>query len=358
MSALDGLLKKKASLSLEVQSLLGKLNQTKLLIITKKNDDQYIRIEKLKLEIKDLQEKLTHFEGIQSKVDGLKKTEILKQETLSKNQSLIPDLHHELHSIEEALQAKNTERIDAESYHKRLIEDIKLGEDDLNDKIQAGWITRLEELKIQHGHLTEELGNMTAKRSDPLFLLPKSLQKLESLRTELAGLKEYYDPELNANMDIVLPLKEAEKAELLMQLEELKEKKQMFYKRIEDMNVETVQLEESYVMKKEVIKEKQERIREIEEENQNIREENEKLQNMLEKISEENKNEEIEDEEIDKLEKELADMTKEIGTKENNYKTGIRSVNNRINQIKNINNELKSEIRALISRISVLKLKK
>ena len=257
--------KEKTSLAQEVASLQGDLNKIKSNIINKKNDEKIVKVGYLKQNIEDLNSKIEKFKGIHSRNSELKQEEKNKKVQFEALEKKIPKLKEELENLSNLIILKNNE-IDKQSAKNSA----NLAENEKDSMILKNLIK--EEIFVKENLNKAKFLELSAEYSkktsgaDPFFLLAKSEEQKEKLQNKLKELQEYYNHELNTQMELIIPQKQQEKAEMLNFISELNKKKKEVHDEFAFITSRMNGLEEEYESKKAEYREKQEIIREIEEE--------------------------------------------------------------------------------------------
>lgn len=351
-SEIEKLLQEKKTCQSEICTLQGELNMMKNNIFTNKNNEAFVKIQKMKQEVEDMQKKIDRFSGIQSKISGLKQNLNEKESKLLRVNDKIGKLEQEIFSYENLIEEKKNQVQKLTEKKEKFRETIEAM--CINDDIQA-LIQSISSQKDELSRLSKEISKITSVGADPYFLMTKSEQRLQNLTEELEEMESYYKPELVAQMKELIPLKEAEKKELLMKIENAKTEKVGFYSETDRIKEEITDLEDSSSEKIIVIKERQQILRTLEDENLFLVQENNRISKLQEKVSSSEEIEEVTQESVDKIRHEIYEINKKWKTRENNYINGTRSIQTRITKLSSHINDLKKEIRQALENISKIK---
>ena len=351
-SEIEKLIQERKSCQLEINTLQGELNITKHNIFANKNSEVFEKIQKMKQEAEDLQKKIDQFSGIQSKISGLKQNLHEKEGKLVRVGEKIGKLEQEIFSYENLIEEKKSQEKSLNEKKEKFRETLEAM--CISDDIQA-LIHSIGSQKDELSRLSKEISKITSVGADPYFLLTKSEQRLQNLTEELDEMESYYKPDLVAQMEEMIPLKEAEKKELIIKIENAKAEKQSFYLETGKIKEEIAAFEDSNSEKILVIKERQQILRTLEDENFYLVQENNRISKLQEKISATEEIEEVTQETIDTIRQEIYEIHKKWKTRENNYINGTRSIQTRITKLSSHIIDLKKEIRQALENISKIK---
>jgi len=264
----------------------------------------------------------------------------------------IGKLEQEIFSYENLIEEKKSQEKSLNEKKEKFRETLEAM--CISDDIQA-LIQSIGSQKDELSRLSKEISKITSVGADPYFLLTKSEQRLQNLTEELDEMESYYKPDLVAQMEEMIPLKEAEKKELIIKIENAKAEKQSFYLETGKIKEEIAAFEDSNSEKILVIKERQQILRTLEDENFYLVQENNRISKLQEKISATEEIEEVTQETIDTIRQEIYEIHKKWKTRENNYINGTRSIQTRITKLSSHIIDLKKEIRQALENISKIK---
>lgn len=350
----EKLTQEKLSIQSEINTLQGELNKMRNQIYSNKNSEDFVKISKIQQEVKDLKNKLDGYSGIQSKITELKQSVHERESKQLKLNEKIKKLEQEIFSYEEMIQEKKKQTMKLTEKNENFRRTLQSFHEDADEEFKA-LIDSINSQKDELSRLSKEIMKITSVGADPYFLQTKSEQKLKALEDELEELQNYYKPELVEQMNELIPLKEAEKCELLENIEKAREEKTRFYSETEQIKEEIAGLEDGITEKMITIKERQMILRNMEEDNAYLIEENDRISKLQQRINETTDFEGVDLESIEKLKQEIYEIHKKWKTRENNYNNGIRSVNTRIAKLSSHINDLKKEVRQSLEKISKIK---
>ena len=354
ISEIEKLQLEKKEIQNEINALQSELNKARLLILTKKGDQGFVQIQKLKNNIEDLTKQIQAMSGFQTRLDTLKQTQSSSESHLQRLNSKILKTQSEIFNYEKMTHDQNLQISKINDRKEKFIQGIESISEETQDDYSS-ISSNIESQKNQLNELTRQLASISSIGSDPYFILSKSDQRVSNLSEKYSQLSEYYNAELVEQMTETIPVMEREDEDLAVKIEEAVKERKEFVQQSEEIKHEITRLEYLYSEKKIDIKEKQSILRTLEEEVKFYAIETERLNKLRDRVEGKVQVQDSSEERVEKLRNEIFEIQKLLKTKENNYNNGIRSVASRISKISAHISDLKKEIRAVLEKISKVK---